>query len=55
MGFSEKMDRPLCAASVISDSCVGVGVDIIIPSRGGGVSVHDDDDDVCLSIASVSD
>lgn len=53
MGFSEKMDRPLCAASVISDSCVGVGVDIIIPSRATGV--HDDDDDVCLSIASVSD
>ena len=52
MGFSEKMDRPLCAASVISDSCVGVGVDIIIPSTAeGGV----DDDDVCLSIASVSD
>ena len=53
MGFSEKMDRPLCAASVISDSCVGVGVDIIIPSRATGV--HDDEDEVCLSIASGSD
>ena len=34
-GFSVKIDRPLYAASVMSDSCVGVGVEIITPSRGG--------------------
>ena len=32
IGFSVNIDIPACAAAVISDACVGVGVEIIIPS-----------------------
>jgi len=35
-GFSVKMERPLWAASAMSGSCVGVGVEMMIPSRGVG-------------------
>ncbi len=55
MGFSTKIDRPLHAASAISGSCVGVGVEMTIPWSG-----PDDEEDGCeevevWSIASESD
>jgi hypothetical protein len=45
-GFSVKMDRPLDAAWVMRGSCVGVGVEMMMPCSGF---------EECCLIASASD